>query len=159
MSYKRYFSILFILAIIPFIHSCKTQRATKTSPFPQIAQTGRETWNIAGKEYQIESTYIIIFKNGVQYTINYVCDENIDIDSLNKDKALEIAFPIIRYAYDNDLYKKKHVKQNGKDIKVDAIGVAIMKQKSEAKGLVTKSHMYKVSLSLGEIKNIIMKNN
>jgi hypothetical protein len=101
--------VLFLFLLIPSIQSCSMNRSTRTSPNPQLAESGGETWVINGKIYNIESTYIIPFKNDSQFTINYLCSDVIDFKSLTKDEALGIAFPIMNYAYEHEIYKTKHV--------------------------------------------------
>ena len=79
-----------------------------------------------------------------------------DFKNMTREAALEIAFPIMNYAYDNEMYKLKTVKNNrSEELNVSIIGVAIInKREAGREGVlsVSRASGYRVALSLDEIK-------
>jgi hypothetical protein len=133
---------------------------TKTSPFFQFPVSGPEVWTIAGNNYDIESTYLIVLPDlpdgTAQYTINYLCQTDVDPTSLSQERALELALPLMIYAYDQGLYQSAQVHKlgrKGKPLSISRIGVAIIQKNAVGtKGLVYAHHSggYRVALTLDE---------
>lgn len=131
---------------------------TQTSSHSQFAVSGPTVWTIGGKQYEIESTYLIVLKEGVQFTINYLCPADLDPHGLSREQATEEALPLMIYAYDNGLYQSTKVTQLGRDSKlmpVSRIGVALIRKKvagSEGGASLGQSGGYRVALTLDEIR-------
>ncbi len=109
--------------------SCNSDGMTRTTSNAQIPVSGSETWTLDEKNYDIESTYIIPFprESSAQFTVNWVC--NCGAKELDDDAALDMAWPLIRHSYVNDLYETSNYKNlAGETQPVGRIGVALIDQ-------------------------------
>ena len=145
-----------ILPIIILISCNPQEQPTKTSQYPQLAVSGNEVWKIDNKDYHIEATYLIVFPDKtVQFTINYLSNDDLDMGALDNERAIDITFPIFKYAYENKLYESKHVWSKGQELKASKIGVAIISKNTIGKpGIahLSKARGYRIALSLDDIK-------
>lgn len=128
---------------------CNVNRGTSTrgSPgFSPMAQTGPLDWTIDGKKIKIENTYYLALPKGVQYTIEYAVPPEIKLEGISDEEAFEIAFPLMAYAYKNNLHKKSKITKFGTGkVEPTLIGVALMKKE----GIRTSG--YRVSRPLQEV--------
>ena len=121
-----------------------------TGGFHPLAQSGPEEWVVDGKTCKIASTYFLQLPEGFQFTINYpypISQANANIDDT---RALAIAFPLIKHAYTNGLYRRTTVAKIGEGAIVPSrIGVVLYEQVGE------NTHGRRVGLTLDQIKKRI----
>ncbi len=115
--------------------------------FAPMATMGKEIWDINGKKYQIRATYYLNVQNDLQYTIEYEYPEARSIN--NENQALEVAMPLIKYAYTSGKYKRTTFHKFGKKQETDRIGVAIFVQQGNS------TRGYRTALTLDQIKTEI----
>ncbi len=125
-------------------------QAVGTGGNQPMAQSGQEQWQIDGKEYHIESTYLLRLPEGLQYTIEYPWKVKVPIVEMNDERALEIVFPLMKHAYEKGFYKRMRISKLGKgNMAISRIGVTLFERRGKEVG------GYKVALSLDEIKSRI----
>jgi hypothetical protein len=112
-----------------------------------MARAGAEQWMIDGKAYLINGSYLLKLSDGVQYTIEYPCQFGPSGPPQDDANALQIAFPLMKHAYEHDLYRRLHVTKLGSgELVPDRIGVVLFEKLGDQIG------GYKVWLGLGEIQ-------
>jgi hypothetical protein len=117
-------------------------------PYLPIAQGGPEQWNVDGKTYRIKSTaYIHMPNKALQYTIEWLCDDCTQaLEGITDDKAFDLAFPLMKHAYEKGLYRRSQIRKVGAGEEVPSlIGVAITQQDG------IRESGYRVSRSLVQI--------
>ena len=72
-----------------------------------MGRQGSEVWKIDGKTYQVAGTYCLKLPEGFQFTIEYPWQFG-DFKNKKMDdaRAIEIAFPLMKHAYEKELYKR-----------------------------------------------------
>jgi hypothetical protein len=114
--------------------------------FPTVGMQGPETWTIDGKKYRIEESYFLPVSDGMQYTIEYVHRFGKPLETVTDEEALQIAFPLMRYAYEHDVYLRKRIYKIGSEnITAKRIGVILIEEHGN------KSQNYWAGLALGQI--------
>ena len=114
-----------------------------------LAQNGPERWVADGQAYQVTSTYYLQLPEGLQYTIEYPHNFD-DYGRMTDEIALEIAFPVMKYAYLNGLHNRFHIRKLGQgSLSPSRIGVALV----EGQGARVRG--YRVALTLDQIKERI----
>jgi len=80
--------------------SCGNSPGTSLPGLATIPLSGPEVWKVAGKNYAIKATYLIVMADEVGFGIDYLCEQ--DCDRVLKDateKSAELwVTPIMRYA-------------------------------------------------------------
>ncbi|MFA6134112.1 MAG: Yip1 family protein [Phycisphaerae bacterium] len=113
-----------------------------------LGQTGPEQWTIDGKTYHVSSTYYLTLQDGLQYTIEYPYQFTAADGQMDDKHAIDIAFPLMKYAVQSGTYRHMHKVDEG-PVDPPQIGVALVEQaQGGARG-------YRVSLSVAEIKRRI----
>ena len=117
---------------------------------PVLARSGPEQWVIDGETCAIAGTYYVLAGQGVQYTIEYPHRFGSSLRDMNDQRALAVAFPLMKHAYVNGLHERVAGAKLGEgERKLTRIGVALFeRQDGQVRG-------YGVGLSLGEIKRRI----
>jgi hypothetical protein len=107
--------------------------------FSPIMLSGEREWVIDDQPYHIQSTYFVHLPEGWPFTIECPV-ERVPTDAQD---AYRIPFPLIKYAYINDLYSKLH-KVGAGNLAVDRIGVVLFtKNKRTAKFYMTVDQVKK----------------
>ena len=101
-------------------------KSTMTSAATSIGITGPHLWMVDGQEVMIESTYWLKMDDGLQFTINFPWEFSGGRDQMTRAKGLEIGFPLMRHAFEENLHNK--IKPGS----VERIGVALID--AEGKG-------------------------
>lgn len=146
-----------LLLLVPF--GCQLQSgvpattvtgSTQTSNLSAMAVSGAEKWTIDGHDYKIESTYYLALPEGLQYTVNYLCDCP-ELTPFNDSSALRIASPILRHAVSAGLYNRASVSKLGEGaIEVQRVGVAII---YDSVGITHRG--YRIAQSIADIQEAI----
>jgi len=112
-----------------------------------MARGGATTWNIDGKDYAVQDTYFLVLPEGLQFTIEYEVPPGIDPTQLTDEQAYEVAFPLMKHAYDERLYQRTAVNRVGSGKQdVRRIGVALF-----VRGMAGSSRGHRVVRSLEDI--------
>ena len=124
--------------------------AVGTAGNTPFAREGPEQWRIDGQVYRVESTYYLRLPDGLQYTIEYPWRFRPSEEAMNDDRALETAFPLMKHAYENGLYKRVSTIKIGQgELKPSRIGVTLFQRRGK------KVRGYRVALTLAQIKKRI----
>ncbi|MDY6913749.1 MAG: hypothetical protein SVT52_04750 [Planctomycetota bacterium] len=117
-----------------------------------LARSGVEQWQIDGQVYNVETTYYLRLPEGLQYTVQYPWRFQDSQGPMNDERALKVAFPLMKYAYEKGLYKRFKITKVGQGtITPSRIGVVLF----ERKGSQTRG--YRVALSISGIEKRIGK--
>lgn len=117
-----------------------------TGGIPPMARSGAEQWVIDGQVYRIESTYCLRLPKGLQYTIDYPWKFDPSEGPMNDARALEIAFPLMKHAYQKGLYKRTRITKLGHGkVLPTRIGVSLFERRGD------KVSGYRVALSINDI--------
>jgi hypothetical protein len=121
---------LWLLAMpVVVIGACKIGGSVGAGGQVPLAPTGPETWTVDGRAYAVRSTYFLNFPDGLQYTIEYLCDDCSVLEGITDERAFQAAYPLMRHAYSQGLYRRLEMKDlHGRARPVKFIGVAITKQ-------------------------------
>jgi hypothetical protein len=140
--------LLVLLALIGFRKS--RNKPVGASPYLPMATKGPEIWKIGNKTYQISYTYYIKMPKGLQYTIECPWPAGIKPDEQTQENASDLAFPLMQYACEEELYKRATIRQHGKGkITATLVGVVFF----EKKGIVFSG--IRANLTIDEIKKKI----
>ena len=121
-----------------------------TGGFSPMAQSGAEQWRIDGKTYPIRSTYYLRLREGLQYTIEYPCRLPVPLEQMNNQRALKIALPLMKHAYQQGLYKRATIGKLGRGrVAPSRIGVVLLESPGGRAG------GYRIALPVGEIRRRI----
>jgi hypothetical protein len=138
---------LFVLAsTLLFSHQAIAEQ-TQTSSDPELPVSGPAVWKIAGVEYQIDGTALVVMGNGQGlFIVKAQCDFPPDASHRG------IAKSIAQYAVDHGLQKKAgQVLWNGKPVPFSgAVGVALAQQQSAI--LITAPNGFRYTFLLGELQ-------
>jgi len=136
-----------ILAFLPLSYAARSVQPAGTAGNRPLGVGGSEQWVIDGKTYRISSTYHLQLPEGFQFTIEHPYRFGQAHRSMNDARALEIALPLMKYAYANGLHKRTSVTKLGQGKVVPSrIGVVLVeRQGGTARG-------YRVALGLQQIK-------
>src|SRR5688500_1527476 len=69
-----------------------------------MAKAGPESWNVGDTQYRLAATYYLALPEGIQYTIEYEVPNANQLDGVTEARANEMAFPLMRYAYEHGSY-------------------------------------------------------
>jgi hypothetical protein len=108
---------------------------------------GATTWNIGGRDYAIQDTYFLVLPEGLQFTIEYEVPPGVDPTQLTEEQAYEIAFPLMKHAYEKRLYERTAANRVGsgrQDVGRIQVGLFV-------RGMAGSSRGYRVSRSLEDI--------
>ncbi len=107
---------------------------------------GKEQWTINGRTYPIEATYHLPMNGALQYTIEYPHRFNAADWPMDDTGALAVVWPVIRHAYEQQLYQRVPVTKFGSSRSGPAsIGVALFE----------RTRGYRISLTMEQIKQRI----
>jgi hypothetical protein len=116
---------------------------------------------IEGKKYEIESARPMFWFDddgnveSVFYDITWVCNKKLDFDSLTEESALDIAFPLIDFAYDKIIEDDFKLAINGVEHEITDIAVIMKKYKTKSGKKpstgVFSAEQYRVHISVDEI--------
>lgn len=124
--------------------------AVGTAGNAPLAREGPQQWRIDGQVYRVESTYYLRLPEGLQYTIEYPWQFRSADGPMDDRRALQIAFPLMKHAYEKGLYKRASIAKLGKGkMKPSRIGATLFQRRGE------KVRGYRVALSLAEIQKRI----
>lgn len=117
--------------------------------FAPMAATGAEQWIIEGRSYNIESSYFLVFPEGVQYTVTYRVPL-VQLKGLENEQAELLAFPIMAHVVENELHLRSWIKTlDGEEVDPVRIGIIFLhSQGQDATG-------YRYGLSIDEIRKRI----
>lgn len=137
-----------ILALFfPLSYGGSTVELAERTANRLVLQAESEEWVIDGKTYSISSSYYLQLPEGLQFTIEYPYQFGSGDRNMDDARALEIAFPMMRHAYSNDLYKRSSVTKLGEGKMIPSrIGVVLY----EKQGGGTRG--YRIALSLSQIR-------
>ena len=125
---------------------CQTS-AFSGGPAPPMAKAGPESWDVEGVKYQVAATHYLALPEGLQYTIEYEVPDAKVLEGMTDAKGHDMAFPLMRYAYDHRSYERAKIEQLGGGTRqVSRIGVSLFTQS----GIHTQG--YRVASSLEEIR-------
>jgi len=115
-----------------------------------IDSSGPHLWQVAGRARDIEVTYYLSMADGLQYTIVYLLTGADGLARMHPDRALATAWPLIKHAYENGLYKRaKPAKLGRSEMAVSRIGVVLLHHEGkQVKGI-------RARMTLDEIKERI----
>ncbi len=131
------------------------QAAVTTGGYSPMARSGPEQWRINDKTYNIEATYYLALPEGLQYTIEYPWTFASEKNRMNDKRALEISFPLMKYAYEQELYKRTSIGKLGQHTTAPSrIGVTLFEKigNNKVKG-------YRVALTVDEIEKRVSGRN
>lgn len=115
-----------------------------------MAPSGALTWTIEGKETRVTNTYYLTLPEGLQYTMEYEALGEAEPTSITDQKAFEIAFPLIRYAFEHQLHERTKINKLGSGVvPVSRIGVVLFARADSG------TRGYRVGRSLDEIRTRI----
>ena len=126
---------------------CRCQTSGSAGPFLPMAKAGPEVWRVDASEYRVAATYYLALPKGLQYTIDYRVPDEVKVEGMTEAAAYDLAFPLMRYAYEHESYKRAVIKRSGTDEQqVALIGVSLFK------GNFGYTKGYRVSRALSDIK-------
>lgn len=129
------------------LSSCKVNFSNNTAGHAPMAASGPETWTVEGKTIDVQKTYLLALPEGLQYTIETTYDFGSSAQlTITQPQAVDIAFPIMKYAYENNLYSRTSISRNGTPLTPTRIGVVLIQN------INGRSRGYRVGLSLDEIR-------
>lgn len=137
-----------LLLVLLAVTGCRKSphKPVGASPYLPMATKGPEVWQIGDRTYQISYTYYIGMPDGLQYTIECPWPTDIKPDKRTQENARDLAFPLMQYACEEELYKRATIRQHGKGkITATLIGVVFF----EKKGIVFSGS--RVNLTIDEI--------
>ena len=103
--------------------------ATSSQGFGVMAAKGPEVWTIDGKSFQIRATYFVVVQGRLQFTVDYLCGDRCpEFTGLSDEVAFATAFPVMKYAVENNLPSRTEVRSGSDPMKPELIGVAITQQ-------------------------------
>ena len=118
---------LICLALLACMGACQLRcggpQTSAAVGFNPIAPMGPEIWQINGSPRRIDASYFLALPEGFQFTVE------VPFDSVPSDKAKakELAWPFIRYAYEQRLYQRMRIRRPGKGpVESTRIGVALV---------------------------------
>ncbi len=109
------------------------------TPRPAPATAGPGEWEVDGTPYTVTTVYVLDLPEGLQYTIEHPHPFGPADANMDDARALEIAFPLMRHAYEKGLYK-------GGPQTPSRIGVVLYEKRGG------RVHGYRIGLSLDEIR-------
>ncbi len=115
------------------------------TPNNPLAINGAEQWVIDGKTYNIELTCYLRLGEGLQYTIEYPYQFTQADANMDNQRALDIAFPLMKHAYTNDLHSRITITKIG-DGKLTPSRIGVVLYETGA----GKAQGYRVALSLDQ---------
>ncbi len=108
---------------------------------------GVATWNIDGQDYAIQDTYFLVLPEGLQFTIETEAPPGLDPTRITDQQAYDVAFPLMKYAYEKRLYERSTISRVGFGQQdVERIGVALF-----VRGMTGSAKGYRVERSLADI--------
>ena len=115
-----------------------------------MGQYGAEQWQIDGRTCRVTGSYYLMLPQGIQYTIEYPWLFRPGDPPMIDEQALQIAFPLMKHAYQQGLHNRGTVTKVGHGrVAPSRIGVVLYaKQGGRTRG-------YRVALTLKEIKRRI----
>ena len=115
-----------------------------------IDSSGPHRWQVAGRARDIEVTYYLSMADGLQYTIVYLLTGARGLARMHPDRALATAWPLIKHAYENGLYKRAMPTTLARgEMAVSRIGVVLLHHEGKrVKGI-------RAAMTLDEIKERI----
>ncbi len=141
-----------VIFLVLFSLGCNVNFDSNTSGHSPMARQGPETWEINGKKMDITSSYYLALPEGLQYTIECPWKFGDPNRAISKEEAMNAAFPLIRYAYEKELYKRSSITKVGSGpMEATRIGVVL----SETNGQGTRG--YRIGLSIAEIQEKLRK--
>ena len=143
---------LVLLLMLLAVTGCRKSphKPVGASPYLPMATKGPEIWQIGDKTYQISYTYYIKIPKGLQYTIECPWPTDTKPDEQTQENAFDLAFPLMRYACEEELYKRATIRKYGKGkITATLIGVVFF----EKRGIVFSGS--RVNLTIDEVKKKI----
>jgi len=144
--------LLLAALVLMAIGGCQVRCSTGTGQsasgelYPPMGIQWPETWTMDGKDYDVERSYFLPLPVGMQYTLEYAHGFDKPVEAVTEEEALEIAFPLMRYAYENDVYLRQQTRRAGSgNVTVERIGVVLIKRQGR------KVQGYRVGLELDQI--------
>lgn len=136
--------------------SFEPQRPTRSpvtsSPgFNPILLKGPEVWTIDGRNVHIRATYFLVVKGRLQFTVDYLCEEECHRVPLECADARirSVAYSVMNHVLANRIHERGQVQElAGKRLDVEVIGVAITQQ------LEGRERGCRVSGTLDEIRGV-----
>jgi hypothetical protein len=114
--------------------NCWWKQGGGGAPAVEIARTAPETWTVDGRPWRIEGTYYLDLPEGLQFTIDVPVA---DVPATMR-AAEEMAWPVVRYAYEKGLYARAQLSRPGgaKQSSPQRIGVSLFRTEgSYTKGM------------------------
>ena len=103
-------------------------------------------WVVNGRACQMKSVYWTVVGDGLQFWIECPCIPEMPLDTMTQQQALQVALPLMAYAYETGLYDDCQGFTVGGHKVTTHIGVALFNQKDG------KMRVNNVVLSVDEIK-------
>jgi hypothetical protein len=130
MEHRRVISCWYMLSglltAMLLLPSCRVEVNSGPS---RMAVTGPQNWEMEGRRYPVETTYVIsridLPGSPVQFTVNYVCGQ-CAFSKMTDEEAMVVALPIMSYVYKNGLYKHTKISLNGVAVEPKLIGVVLV---------------------------------
>lgn len=114
-----------------------------------MAASVAEAWNVDGKVFQIPTTYFLGLPEGLQFTIEYAVPGDFSFEGITDERALNLALPLMRHAYQKKLYTRAVIRKTGSgQAQVSRIGVALYRQSG------ARTQGYRVARSLAELERL-----
>ncbi len=145
---------LTLVALCLILAGCGVPRSGQpvaAAPFLPMATAGPESWQIAGKTYNIRCSYYLGMRQDLQYTIESEYTDAKDLEDLTESEAREIALPLMKHAFVNGFHNRTKIQKKGEDgvIVPTLIGVALFKKKG------IKVSARRVNMSLAAMQALV----
>ncbi len=141
----RHLIVLFLSLLL--ISGCKDNFSGNTAGHNPMAAQGPETWDAGGKKITILKSYYLALPEGLQYTVESPYDFGSNALKMTEQQALDIAFPLMRHAYEKGLYNRTKISEVGHGpLEVKRIGVVLV----QGEGMQARG--YRIGLSLDQIR-------
>jgi hypothetical protein len=109
--------LAWVLAPALFLAGCRCAEAPEpplTQRVPVAGEKGKETWVVEGKGFAVDRTYFLLFPDGVAWMIDWRCgDCDAALESVDEGRAEEMAWPLLRHAWEGRLWERAMVADAG----------------------------------------------
>lgn len=140
--------LILVLALFVTFITCGKSENVHSGQFLPIAKSGPIEWTVDGEKTNIVNTYYIAFPEGMQYTCECKVPKYYNFDNMTEFEHKQFAFPLAKFIYENEMYKKLKITKIGTGKKeVKFIGIVLFNNQ----GALDRG--YRTQFTLDEIRS------